>query len=108
MSHLYIRYLVITALCVGLALSGPAMAENSSQASAGEVESPEIELIRLELEYACELSPGCREKNDELLGRRQVEIPQYNTGVDTSLSVLSIRGEPEFREVDPSSATDKK
>lgn len=88
------------ALSVGFGCS--VFAADDENTAGDDVESPEVELMRLQLQYECEKSLGCRAKNDEYIGKSQVDFKSYKTGVTTSLSV---KGGAKFIEVDPATVS---
>lgn len=70
-----------------------------ADSSADEIESPEIELMRLEFEYACEISEKCKQKNREGKGNNKVkikEIKEYEAGNKISIKVLGAKGKVKF------------
>lgn len=80
---------------------GIAMGAEDDAVNAEEEESPEIALIRLELEYDCEISEGCREKNDDHLGKQKVTFKSYKEGTATSVAVQGVKGDVEVIDVTP-------
>lgn len=90
--YFQIRRILVVSLIVASCLYGSVLIANEDKI-VEEIDSPEIELMRLMFTYDCEKSPACKKRNDEHYGSKKVvEFKEYKEGKEQSLKVLKVKG----------------
>lgn len=99
--NIYLKYLFVLMFSTLIASAFDHVFGADDSGNTVEEESPEIELMRLQFEYECEISPTCREKLIEKAGNKKLVFKTYKTGTATSEAVLSTNGEVRFVDSGP-------